>query len=229
LFAAWVCAVTLAGCANCAGDEERGNKRRPEIDPAKRLHAEVEARLADRKIDLNKAYPKDEKGQVDCGQDATCFIAMAQRCEPALFKHEQVNPGYVFVEHSEAIYRVAGKQPDGCAIQRARVKVEQRLPDEIRATLAKSGKDEAWIARQHDEALLAALKSNPRRLECVLPRDNALDLALDIADKRHMPGHFNQPGCNQPPEDEKWPNELKVPEGAAEGAALAQPDASTTK
>ncbi len=214
------CSIAIAGCSSC-GDEKRGRRKgAPEIDPARRLHDEVEARLADRRIDRDKAYPKDEKGQVVCGEDSSCFLVQVERCEPALFTHKRDNPGMMFIQRTEAMYRVAGKRSAGCALQRARVRHELLLDDATRAAFAKQGKDEAFIAKLRDEALATFLPADPPRLECVLPRDNALDLALDIADNRHLPGHFQQRGCTKPGEDRPWPSELTLPDQAEQGAAL---------
>lgn len=219
-------ALCVTGCADCGKSDGKRSAARPEIDPSKRLHDEIEARLADRKIDLARVYPKDAEGVVQCGEDSSCFIALVERCEPALFTHKRTTPGYVFAQELEARYRVAGKKDGGCELQRASVRMELTLDDKARAAIEKSGKDDAWIEQTRGETMAALLPGDPKRLTCVLPRDNALDLALDIADRRHVPGHFGKPGCREVGAGESWPKELTIAApSAAPSTAPAEPKA----
>ncbi len=200
--------VFAAACAPCSDEREKKSGARS-VEPTRSKREQLELRLAERKIDRAKVYPKRADGSADCGTDVDCFIAYAERCEPAFFERDQRTPTLLMTEHVKARYRIEGLTGGLCRIDRAVLAADMEVTAEVREEMVKAKRpaDEIESMRVEVEAKLRT--RNPPRWSCALTRDSALELALDIAEETPIGGHFLDT-CRQPTETDPWPADLVV-------------------
>lgn len=161
---------------------------------------------------------------VDCGTDAACFVVMAERCEPAVLEHDSQMTSLMLTQHVRALFRIAGKRGESCALYRLALERDMILAGSTREALQKEGRTQNQIEALRAEALLRLYKNVPEKVTCAFPEPRVLELALGIYEEKYIDGYFREP-CHEPAEGEAWPDDLVAP--APREAAAAQEAAST--
>jgi hypothetical protein len=231
--------VFAAGCKGCGRSENDEISAPPSIDALRQEqsdHARLLSRMAARKLDHDKVYPKDADGVVQCGTDADCFILQAEGCKPATLLHTQTISGFGLVQAVRAQYRVLGPDTDKCKVQRDVLAVDARIDQKMAAALKKRGKTDEDIERVESDAIATLTKKNPPRLECSFAGDQALEASVNLAEGRYEPRHWRDacrelggpapnvglPEMEPPPEAEKAaPAASEEPKTGAEAPAPA--------
>jgi len=211
----WTAALGVAMAAGCAAgcracDKDDRPSATAEAEPESTMRDQLLHRIAGHDIDLTKSYPKRADGLVDCGTDRACFVAMAERCAPALVDYDVRVKGMMMTKHQRALYRIAGKEGDACKVQRQVLVADMELSDEARKGLLKSGRTENEIAAMRTEGLLLLQASSPERASCSFDETRMLEVALGIYEDRHVDGHFQEP-CQAPAAGDEWPADLTPP------------------
>lgn len=199
-------AIGCKGCDDPADSPGATAQAEPEDSNESRLRE----RLALRNVDLTKVYPKRADGVVDCGEDKTCFLVMAERCEAALFEHKQQDQALLLLKKVHARYRIEGKKADGCAMQRLVLAADVELPEATRKSLESKGKSELDMTLMLTEAKALLLMHMQPRVTCIFTDSAALEIGLDAVEGKWFDQHFTEPCDVVGPEDE-WPADLAPP------------------
>jgi len=197
------------GCKGC-GDDGASPGARAEAEPEGTTRDQLRHRIASLKIDLTKSYPKRADGVVDCGSDSACFVVMAERCEPALLDHDLSERSIFMTKKVHARYRIEGREGEDCEAQRLVLSRDMELNVGAREALATKGHDERAVDAMRAEAQALLRSVTPPRVTCRFTSTRVLELAVDIADKKHLEGHF-QGSCSEVADGDPWPADLALP------------------
>jgi hypothetical protein len=212
-------AIGCKGCDDGADSPAATVEAEPELSGKDHL----KARLATLNIDLTKDYPKRADGVVDCAEDLTCFVVMAERCEPALLDHRETASTPFLTKKVHARYRIEGPRGDSCSMQRLVIEAKAELPESSRKALLEKGRAQLEIDLMHGEAQALLQSSMPPRVTCLFTMGRTLDLALDMIEHKSFDAHFQEP-CDVVGEEDDWPADLMPPEPEAEPEPEAKPE-----
>lgn len=134
-------------------------------------------------------YPKDARGVVLCGADATCFLAQARACAPAELTHTQSVRAMAVTQKVVSRYRLLGPVGDACRLTREAIDFDVEMGPEAQEMLRTRGHDEAEIA-QRREVGIAQLRQRNVPLECDMPRARLIAMAKLLTRGEYDPAHW---------------------------------------
>jgi hypothetical protein len=189
-------ALTLALALGCKGCDDGLSASASPQREQQNEQTQLRTRLAARKLDRNKAYPKGEDGVIACGADTDCFLIQGERCSTAVVTHGDTFAGYGLEEHVEARYRITGSDGEKCRLVRETLAIDAKLDPHLVTALKKQGKSEQELAQVKDTALETLRAGNPARFECSLSADQMLEAGLNLAEGRYDT-QFWRLACNE--------------------------------
>jgi hypothetical protein len=176
--------ASLVGCKGCSDGTDTAPTA-PQVERREESErARVLSRLSARRLDRDKAYPKDADGSVKCDTDVDCFLVQAERCATASLTHTVVTSGYGLKQRVQARYRIGGKEADRCKVERHVLALETDVDPVMVEALRKAGKTGDQIEATRDEALEALRHRNPAHLECFFDEVQLLETTMNLADGR---------------------------------------------
>lgn len=182
------CALALAlGCKSCT-DDGPGTSSNP--GPAREQQtdlAQLRSRLAARRLDRNKAYPKGEDGSIACGTDPDCFLVQSERCVKAVVMHTDTLSAYGLVEKIEARYRILGGEGNKCKLVRDTLALSANIDGKWIEMLKQKGIPHEQTEQIRSNALETLREGNPDRLECLLTPDQMLEVGVNLTDNHYDP------------------------------------------
>jgi hypothetical protein len=158
--------------------------------------AQLRARLAGRRLDRSKSYPKGDDDVVACGTDADCFLAQSEHCVPAVVTHTHSLAGYGIRERIVARYKIVGNDGGKCKLLRDTLALDAALEKALVGALKGQGKTNEDIEQMQADALETLREGNPERFECKLSTDQMLEAALGLAENLYDP-QFWRLVCNE--------------------------------
>jgi hypothetical protein len=184
-------ALPLAfGCKGCEKDRPSG---KPEVaqqtitHPTQSDDAKRTARLNGRHLDRGKDYPKNADGKVACGNDVDCFVVQAEKCAPADLDNTLRGSVFGIQQSVAAEYHILGSDADRCKMTRHVTAVSVQLDAKLAEALRKQHKTDEDLATMKADSERALQKHNPEMLTCEFDMEQALSVALDIAESKPNP------------------------------------------
>ncbi len=193
--------VLAVGCKGCVDGQPAALGGAAPAREQQGDYSNLSSRLAARKLDLSKSYPKDDGGQALCDEDLDCFLAQAERCAPAVVTDTEKRSAFGVVAHIESRYTIAGSRGADCLVYRDRVAIDARVKPKWAVLLKRGGKTDDEIESSRQAALASLRAENPARYECKLTKNQLLSASLDLADRSRHPEFWHEHCVEaQPPE-----------------------------
>jgi hypothetical protein len=158
--------------------------------------AQLRSRLAARKLDRSKSYPKGDDGVVSCGTDVDCFLIQGEHCTPAVVTHTDKMSGYGLHERIQARYKIVGNDGGKCRLLRDTIALDAKLDKALVDALKRQGKTDEDLEQVREDALETLREGNPERFACKLTADQMLEAALGLAENLYDP-QFWRLACNE--------------------------------
>jgi hypothetical protein len=189
-----LCAGLLAGCNGCesrsaqpAAPPAQSSAEPPATTPlpVSPERSKLDERLAKRKLDRAKVYPRGEDGSVQCARDVDCFIVQAEHCTPALLEHARSVSGFGVERRIASTFHISGQGETGCKLERRVTELRVRMATKLEQMLRdQEHQSDAELQKMRDTMLTALRERNPPEVACELSSDQMLTLALDLAEGR---------------------------------------------
>jgi hypothetical protein len=188
-----IASIALPLAFGCKGCEENKPQDKPEIAPQKITRptqnddAKRTARLNGRHLDRGKEYPKNADGKIACGTDVDCFVVQAEKCTPANLDNTLRGSVFGIEQAVAAEYHILGSDRDRCKMTRHVTSVTVQLDPKLQEALRKQHKTDEDLATMKADSERALRKHNPEMLSCEFDMDQALSVALDVAESKPNP------------------------------------------
>jgi hypothetical protein len=183
--------ASLHACKGCTDDDAEPAVRASELSPIETKRVALLDRRAAHRIDPAKQFEKDESGVTQCVGDLDCFLLTAERCSPAVLDHAQVSSSFGVQQTISARYTIVGAGDGGCEVRREMKSLELDLAPELIVALKSQSRTDEDIAKIRDDALAKVRARNPDQVVCSFSNDEALEVALDLIDKKLESGPWH--------------------------------------
>jgi len=188
----FVALFSASGCADCHESSPSSAAKGAPLREQQPDAVRVRSRLAARRLDPNKVYPKDPEGYATCGRDANCLVANALSCTKAKATQSVEYSSFGLSERVESRYLVNGREGSECAVRRERGSINVKMDPRWAAMLKQQGKTDEEVEQVRQFAFDTLSDENPPQAFCLLPDELLLEAILDVADKRYDPQFWRQ-------------------------------------
>jgi hypothetical protein len=200
---AFVLIVSIAaplafGCKACEDKPQPKPAAQEVARPTQGDEAKRQARLNGRHLDRSKEYPKNAEGSVACGEDVDCFVLQAESCTPADLDNTLRGTMFGVEQAIAAQYHILGSEDDRCKMTRRVTSIRVELNPKLEEALRKQGKTDADMATMKADSERALRKHNPELVTCAFEPEQALSVALDVAESKPNPKPWRD-ACKETP------------------------------